>query len=327
MSATADEVLGAPAADQRGFRRCLGQFSTGVTIIATEHEGQRVGVTANSFSSLSLDPPLILWSIGRTSRAFPVFMEAPRFAISILAEDQVDVSQRFSSKDTDKFTGIAWQSGENGAPVIANSAARLECQTEARHEGGDHVLIIGRVTRFAYEDRKVLIFSQGRYSIGVDHPVLQGGGAAAGGAAGATADVATTLGALLFRAHLCSSRGFDRYRDSLGLSIGASRILFVLSEAGELSFEALVREVDLPAQTIEDDLADLTAKGDIRRTMSGTIGLTPAGRDHYARVRRLIDAHEADTLKSIPAADLQKTKETLARFVEQTDPKVWSARV
>lgn len=327
MPAMPIEILGDPAADQRGFRRCLGQFSTGVTIIAAEHDGQRVGVTANSFSSLSLDPPLILWSIGRTSRAFSTFMEAPRFAVSILAEDQVDVSQRFSSKDTDKFAGIGWESGGNGAPVIKNSAARLECQTEARHEGGDHVLIVGRVTRFAYEDRKVLIFSQGRYSIGVDHPVLQSDRDAGDARASVGTDVATTLGALLFRAHLCSSRGFDRYRDSLGLSIGASRILFVLSDAGELSFEAVVREVDLPAQTIEDDLADLTAKGDVRRTMSGAIGLTPAGRDHYARVRRLIDAHEADTLKGIPAADLQKTKETLARFVEQTDPRLWSARV
>lgn len=317
MSLPVTETSGDPTIDSRGFRHCLGQFSTGVTIITAEHEGQRVGVTANSFSSLSLDPPLVLWSINRTSRAFPVFAQAKHFAISILADDQVDVSQRFASKEVDKFATIDWRPGENGAPLISGTAARLECTTEIQHDGGDHVLIIGRVTRFAQEDRNVLIFSQGRYSLGVDHPVLRSDGASRPQDGSETS---ATFGTLVFKAHLCSSRGFDVYRGSLGLSIGEGRILYVLSEHPALTFDALVLRANLPASVIEDGLADLSASGCLQRNVDDTISLTSAGKERRAAVRQKIAAYETDTLQGISASDLAVTKQILARYIAQTDP-------
>jgi flavin reductase (DIM6/NTAB) family NADH-FMN oxidoreductase RutF/DNA-binding MarR family transcriptional regulator len=312
-------LSGDPVVDSRGFRQCLGQFSTGVTIVTAEHDDQRVGVTANSFSSLSLDPPLILWSINRTSRAFPVFAEAKHFAISILADDQVDVSQRFASKETDKFATIAWHAGENGAPMIDGSAARLECSTEILHDGGDHVLIIGRVTRFAQDNRKVLIFSQGRYSLGVDHPVLRNETGSASSGQDRDAAGSATFGSLVFKAHLRSSHSFDTYRSSLGLSIGEGRILYVLSEHPALSFDVLVRRSNLPAQVIEDAIADLTASGGLQRNVDETFSLTSAGKERRATARQQSLACEAETLEGISPEHLAITKQVLAQYIAQSD--------
>jgi flavin reductase (DIM6/NTAB) family NADH-FMN oxidoreductase RutF/DNA-binding MarR family transcriptional regulator len=305
---------GDPREDSRGFRQCLGQFSTGVTVVTAEHGGARVGVTANSFSSLSLDPPLILWSINRTSRAFAVFSEAAHFAVNILAEDQVQVSQRFASKEDDKFATVDWYPGHDGAPLIRGAAARIECTTETLHEGGDHLLIVGRVTRFEREERRSLIFSQGRYSIGLDHPVLRPD-AATTEAKSVPADA--TLGALVFKAHLVSSRSFDAGRAALGLSIGEGRVLYVLSEHDALPLDALVKFSNLPAQTIEDALADLAEKGAVERRADGTIGLTAQGRNLRAVVRERSLAREAEMLRNIAPDHLAIAKDVLARFIAQ----------
>ena len=306
---------GDPGGDSRGFRQCLGQFSTGVTVVSADHRGVRAGVTANSFSSLSLDPPLILWSINKTSRAFPVFSAAKHFAVNILAEDQVQVSQRFSSKEEDKFATIDWYRGQNGAPLIRGTAGRIECTTEALHEGGDHLLIIGRVTRFEREERRSLIFSQGRYSIGLDHPVLRPDTATAGSK---LHSAETTLGALVFKAHLVSSRSFDAGRAALGLSIGEGRVLYVLSEHDALPIDALVGYANLPGQTIEDALADLSAKGAVQRDISGAVSLTAKGRELRATVRERSRAREAEMLEPIAPDHLAIAKDVLASFVGQS---------
>ncbi|WP_034658731.1 flavin reductase [Chelativorans sp. J32] len=316
MSISVTVYRGDPAVDSRGFRQCLGQFSTGVTIIATEHDGRRAGVTANSFSSLSLDPPLILWSISRTSRAFPIFSEATHFAVSILAEDQIPVSQRFASKEEDKFASIDWCPGQNGAPVIKGSAGRLECTRHSVLDGGDHLLIIGRVTHFEREERKGLIFSQGRYSIGLDHPVLRSETSSAG--APLTAGEAS-LGSLVFKAHLKSSRSFDADRAALGFSIGQARILYVLSEHPSLPFEELVSLSNFPSQTIEDGLTDLTATGGVKRNADGTFCLTDKGRELRATIRERSLSRETEMLRHIAPEELATAKRVLERFITQAD--------
>lgn len=160
---------GDPALDPGAFRRSLGQFATGVSIMATDAGGRPVGVTASSFSSLSLDPPLILWSISRTSRSFGPFSSARHFAVSVLAETQVDVSKRLSSASADKFEGVSWHRGLGGSPLIDGAVATFECSMEAVHDGGDHVLLIGRVLRHARYPGKALLYLQGRYAVADEH--------------------------------------------------------------------------------------------------------------------------------------------------------------
>jgi flavin reductase (DIM6/NTAB) family NADH-FMN oxidoreductase RutF len=151
--------------DTRDFRRALGTFPTGVAVVTTRAaNGAFVGLTINSFSSLSLEPPLVLWSLQLASPSLGAFDRAQYYAVNILAEDQVDLSRRFASQVANRFQDLEVHAGLEGLPLIAGCAARLECRAAARHNGGDHVLFIGHVERFAYDRQKrPLVFYAGRY--------------------------------------------------------------------------------------------------------------------------------------------------------------------
>jgi len=159
------------------FRRCLGEFITGVTVITTVGlDGKRYGLTANSFSSVSLDPPLILWSLRLNATNFPIYSTAETFAVNILAEDQVDVSNRFAKSGPDRFEGVAFSEGTDGLPLIDGCVAQLECKREATYPGGDHVVFIGRVQRIRNAGRKPLALRSGKYMVVHPHePVPEGG--------------------------------------------------------------------------------------------------------------------------------------------------------
>ena len=151
--------------DTREFRRALGTFPTGVAVVtARAPSGAFVGLTINSFSSLSLEPPLVLWALNGASPSLGAFDRAPYFAINILAEDQIDLSRRFATAGGNKFAHLDVRAGIEEVPLLAGCAAHLECRTQARHNGGDHVLFIGQVERFEYDARKrPLVFYAGRY--------------------------------------------------------------------------------------------------------------------------------------------------------------------
>jgi flavin reductase (DIM6/NTAB) family NADH-FMN oxidoreductase RutF/DNA-binding IclR family transcriptional regulator len=152
--------------DKRQLRNVLGTFTTGVTIVTTrDADGTAHGVTANSFSSVSLDPPLVLWSQSLTSRSYPAFRESDHFAVNILADDQVAISDHFAQSKDDKFSGIAHDLGIGGVPVLAGIAAHLECVKVATYPGGDHVVYIGRVERVGHSNRHPLAFGSGRYMV------------------------------------------------------------------------------------------------------------------------------------------------------------------
>jgi len=157
------EVLLDGTHDSRQLRNALGRFPTGVTVITTQSDGKREGLTANSFSALSLDPPLVLWSIVRKSASLPGFLASGYFAINILAASQTDLSHRFATPHSDKFEGCQVEEGLGGSPLLAGTLASFECQTERTLDGGDHVLFVGRVLRVRYGDGDPLIFSAGRY--------------------------------------------------------------------------------------------------------------------------------------------------------------------
>jgi flavin reductase (DIM6/NTAB) family NADH-FMN oxidoreductase RutF len=158
----------APAAfDTRDFRNALGTFATGVTIItARGRDGEPVGLTVNSFASVSLDPPLVLWSQSLYAQSLPAFQEASHFVVNVLAADQVELSQRFAGAHDNRFLNVEHIVPEHGAPVIVGCAAHFECRNEARYYGGDHVIFLGRVERYAHSSRPTLMFCHGRYMRG-----------------------------------------------------------------------------------------------------------------------------------------------------------------
>jgi 4-hydroxyphenylacetate 3-hydroxylase, reductase component len=151
-------------ADPRALRNTLGQFATGVTVITTVGpDGAFVGLTANSFSALSLDPPLILWSLRRASPSLAAFEAEDRFVINVLSEAQVDISRRFASPVPDKFDGVPHAESADGMPLLHGAAAWFECRTVTRQQAGDHMLFIAQVERFASADLTPLIFHAGGY--------------------------------------------------------------------------------------------------------------------------------------------------------------------
>jgi len=157
----------APAGiDPRDLRRALAGFPTGVTVItARTAAGQLAGVTVNSFCSVSLAPPLLLWCLSKTAPSRSVFTEASHFAIHVLAADQQHLSQRFSRPATDKFAELEVSEGLGLAPVLAGAVATFECRLDREHDGGDHLILIGEVERYAYSNRHPLLFHGGGYDV------------------------------------------------------------------------------------------------------------------------------------------------------------------
>ncbi len=152
------------AVDTRPLRQALGRFTTGVTIITClDAQGRAVGLTANSFTSLSLDPALVLWSLRRSSPTLVAFSAATHFAVNVLGEAQVDVSRHFASNTADRFAQGQWSSGLEGLPVLAGCAALFECASVSQQDAGDHVLFIGRVLNFVESPVAPLLFQAGHY--------------------------------------------------------------------------------------------------------------------------------------------------------------------
>ena len=151
------------AIDPRDFRTALGAFVTGVTVVTTTVDGKPAGFTANSFSSVSLDPPLISVCIGKTSSNFTTFTGADVFNVSILSEVQRNVSQAFSAKGVDRFSLVDWHPGKLGAPIIQDAAAWFECTFHQRVEAGDHHILIGRVRAYGHNTSSPLGYCRGSY--------------------------------------------------------------------------------------------------------------------------------------------------------------------
>lgn len=147
------------------LRSAFGHYATGVTIITTRGAGgQPVGMTVNSFSSLSLDPPLVLWSIAHTSSNYEAFRAARCFAVHVLHAGQGELARVFSTRNIDRFAGVATSAGTSGAPLLADFHARFECETHAQYQGGDHLIIVGRVLVAEERAGVPLLFYRGRFA-------------------------------------------------------------------------------------------------------------------------------------------------------------------
>jgi flavin reductase (DIM6/NTAB) family NADH-FMN oxidoreductase RutF len=150
--------------DANAFRSVLGCFVTGVTVMTTKApDGTVAGVTVSSFNTLSLSPPLVLWSLALQAPSLKTFRAARRFAVNILAQGQSAIATQFARPAADKFFGIALEAGLDDVPLIAGVAAQLECIVEQRYPGGDHELVIGRVVRANAFDHKPLVYGQGQF--------------------------------------------------------------------------------------------------------------------------------------------------------------------
>jgi flavin reductase (DIM6/NTAB) family NADH-FMN oxidoreductase RutF len=156
---------GSGAFTERQFRDALAQFATGVTIIAARRaDGRYAGFTANSFNSVSLQPPLVVWSLNRRAGNLAAFENAQRYAINVLAHDQIELARRFSRPHVDRFDGVSFRLGVADAPLIEGCIAWFECRHHAIHRAGDHALFIGHVETCERRNGLGLVFHHGHYS-------------------------------------------------------------------------------------------------------------------------------------------------------------------
>jgi flavin reductase (DIM6/NTAB) family NADH-FMN oxidoreductase RutF len=162
---TASRQAQPPSFSVQEFRAALGMFATGVTIVtARKADGQVVGLTANSFNSVSLNPPLVLWSLARAAASMEVFSAGSHYAINVLAAEQKELAERFARKGTDRWVGVTFDEGAGGAPLLHGSAASFECFNRSRYEEGDHVIFVGEVERCSHREAALpLLFHGGRY--------------------------------------------------------------------------------------------------------------------------------------------------------------------
>ncbi len=150
--------------DPRDFRNALGTYATGVTVItAASADGKPYGVTCNSFASVSLNPPLVLWSLGMFSQGLGIFQDASHFSVNVLGVSQRALAAQFAASSGDKFTGVDWTPGLGNAPVLANCVANFQCRAANRYYGGDHIIFLGAVEAYAYNRQEPLLFARGGY--------------------------------------------------------------------------------------------------------------------------------------------------------------------
>lgn len=150
---------------QQAFKQALGNYPTGVTVVTTfDEQNQPVGLTVNSFASVSLDPLLILWSIDKKSRLLKTFVGAEKFAVNILANDQADICGLFASKEEDRFGKIDWQTSEQSLPVITGALSQLESKTFQQIDAGDHIIFIGEVLHINNEDKDPLLYHRRNFN-------------------------------------------------------------------------------------------------------------------------------------------------------------------
>jgi 3-hydroxy-9,10-secoandrosta-1,3,5(10)-triene-9,17-dione monooxygenase reductase component len=305
--------------DPRDFRQALGRFATGVTIVTTRAaDGTPVGMTANSFNSVSMDPPMVLWSLARTARSLEAFTQATHWSVHILANDQEALSNRFARAGEDKFAGLRLEQGHGGTPLIAGCSARFQCRTAFQYEGGDHIIFVGEVLDFDRSERAPLVFVTGGYAL----------------ATRLSADISTApqaqtdaapysenlLGYLLGRAHYQFMAGFRPTLEARGLSETDFFILSLLAvrsplTATEIASHMAYTGVDVGPAT----LGRLCSRGLLSATAAG-FELAPQGRDDILHVMAAAKAREAELLDRLGPLEAASLRNLLKRLIAASDP-------
>ncbi|RTE64835.1 flavin reductase [Amphritea opalescens] len=295
--------------DVRDFRRALSQFPTGVTVITTNDEqGVPIGVTASSFNSVSVDPPLILWSIDKGAHSLATFEAAKYFAVNVLSRDQVDTSNRFASRGEDKFKDVVYSEGVGGSPLLSDYSAQFECKTWAVYEGGDHLILVGEVLDYRYQDSNLpLVFARGSYSVSSQHPST-----VKYDAEGQTGEFISDYLLYLLREsyNRFSSDLYPKLQIEGGVNPEEWRILAILRDQGEMSLERLAPLTMQPMVTLMRSVEWMQEKSWVE-LKGNMLALLPEGQLLADRLLLLAKQHETDVLKALSVEQSEQLKDGL----------------
>ncbi len=314
--------------DPREFRNALGQFATGVTIVtACDSSGERVGATVSSFNSVSLDPPLVLWSLDKRAHSRAVFESTSHFAVHVLKLEQQELARRFATRGANKFAGLSCDAGLGAVPLLSDCAASFECETRNRYDGGDHLIFVGEVKRFTHAACAPLVFHGGAFAQARQLIMGQPGDAGIDESSGRFGP--DFLCYLLARAHFQTYRPLAAECQRVGMNETEYFVLSLLCIRDGLDLAALARMLAHTGHAPSaDDIAQMAGKGWLRiDASSGLIHITENGRRSYVVVLALDGRIASKALSGFSAHEIAELCGYLKRVIANTDagtPDVWT---
>lgn len=301
--------------DARSLRNAFGSFATGVTIVTTRDlDGTDAGLTANSFSSVSLKPPMVLWSLSRTSSSISAFNNAAHFAVHVLSAEQEELSTRFAAKGADKFAGVLVERGPDGLPLLMHCAARFVCRTAYRHEGGDHVIFVGEVLEFLHSERPPLVFHGGRYGMLLRKEAAPCSALEEGRSSLSPDDLLYHVSNLYFGIR----RDAIEERSRRGWTDNEYAVLSMLSREdglfiGDIAAKSRIRGRTITVETVKQ----LAARGLVAMPAPPdpemVVNLTPEGRREIIEIIAILRASEAKVLEQFDPSEVELLKQLLRR--------------
>ena len=304
----------AVAIDPKQFRQALGAFTTGVTVVTTHGpDGQDYGLTANSFNSVSIDPPMVLWSLNKNASSKAAFAEAGHFAVHVLATDQEPVSNRFAKSGADKFAGLTVARGPGNVPLLDGCSARFQCRTSYQYEGGDHIIFVGEVLAFDRFDKAPLVFHSGGY-----RRLQQDAGKPADASFGGN-----WLGFLLARAYFQMQIPIRRQLKAMGMRDIDFELLGILSTGEGRTLEELRRILEVVGKELrQEDLQPWLERGLlVTRQRSGeadVLNLSETGRRLVVQWLAYAKGAEMTALEDLSYEEAQELKVLLGKVIHRT---------
>ncbi|WP_027996461.1 flavin reductase [Simplicispira psychrophila] len=328
MDATAPTTAATPTAfDPKEFRRALGMFATGVTIVTTTApDGAPIGVTANSFNSVSLDPPMVLWSLANNARSLEAFSESTHWNVHILSNEQEALSNRFARAGEDKFNGLAMDTQPSGAPLLPGCSARFQCKTAFKYEGGDHTIFVGEVVQYDSCAVPPLVYVTGGYALAArkaapvsTEPLAQLDGAVYS---------ENLLGYLFGRAHFQFLHGIRGTLQAKQLSDTDFFVLSLLSVRQPLAVPEIAAHIAYTGiDSSAASLQSLVQRGLLEQEAGG-LRLSAAGTDAILHVLAAAKSVEADLVDRMGEMESAALRNLLKQAILATDPglpKLWQA--
>ncbi|MBS0391822.1 MAG: flavin reductase [Proteobacteria bacterium] len=316
--------------DPKDFRQALGMFATGVTIVTTRAgDGSPVGVTANSFNSVSIDPPLVLWSLAKNARSLDAFTTGEHWNVHILSQEQEALSNLFARAGEDKFGQQQLEPGVSDAPLLPGCSARFQCKTMFQYDGGDHIIFVGQVLSYDRTQRLPLLYVTGQYALASRKALAVSTEAQADTADSLYSE--NLLGYLLGRAHYQFLGGIRALLNERGLSDADFFVLSLLSvrdsmAGADIAAHIAYTGIDVGAVLLQQ----LCDRGLLQKNEHAAYSLTDSGRDSILHVIAAAKAEEADVLERMGEAEAALLRNLLKQFIRATDPglpKLWTAPV
>jgi len=300
---TANKGMGGPKA----LRRCLGHFATGVVVVTTRHKDTDRGITVNSFTSLSLDPPLVLWCLARTSRSYPAFTESDYFTINVLAADQVTVSNRFAFREGEDFPAdVPFSRDAAGVPLLDGLSASFRCQKTSQFDGGDHIVLVGEVLGFEGSDRPGLVYHRGQYAVADSHPSAVVDSQSHPPEGFVDSMVRPTLERITQRFEAY----FDQELRDAGINSKQSRVIGLLLIRDALEAEQLANLTLISGLSLTETLESLLTKGLITKKLAH-YRLTESGEKLASSLSEKLRSYKASALGSIAASEAEELQRML----------------